>query len=54
MQMMTIRYIPGRANFVGRPFARSPIENFSLINEIAHRPDSFFNRRIRIGTVTEQ
>ena len=54
VQMMTLGDLKRGADFVSRPFAGAPVHHLALRDHVAHRAHGLFNRRVRVGAVTER
>ena len=52
-QTQFVGYFPRLANLIGAPFASTPIQRLPLGDDVIHRPNDLFHRRIGIGTMTE-
>ena len=50
---MAIGDVVGRADLIGVPLRRAPVEGLALGDHVAHGPHGLFDRRVRVRSVTE-
>ena len=54
MEVVAVGDVDRRADLVGRPFARTPVERLAGGDDVAHRPHRLLDRRVRVGSMAVQ